>query len=208
VQAKLNELELDALTELINLGISNSALSLRAMVQEEVVLSVPLVMELSKEEAIAKLDAHDSKPHIAVQQDFQGDITGRALLIFPVVNSLELVRILAPKDLTLHELLNLEHEAFAETGNVLLNGCLSTIANTLQRTLAISLPEVLYGRGIELFEPTASADGDDRVLFSYINFSLKLRSVEGFIAMVLDTSSMVALKELIAAYIERTTGER
>ena len=39
----LNELELDALTELVNLGVSKAALSLREMVGEQVLLSVPSV---------------------------------------------------------------------------------------------------------------------------------------------------------------------
>ena len=37
---KLTELEKDALTELVNLGVSNAALSLREMVREEVLLLI------------------------------------------------------------------------------------------------------------------------------------------------------------------------
>jgi chemotaxis protein CheC len=41
--SRLNELELDALTELVNLGVSKAALSLREMIGEQVLLSVPSV---------------------------------------------------------------------------------------------------------------------------------------------------------------------
>ena len=37
----LDELELDALTELVNIGVNRAAASLRDMVGEQVVLSVP-----------------------------------------------------------------------------------------------------------------------------------------------------------------------
>ena len=51
----LTELELDALTELVNLGVSNAASSLHDLVDEEVVLSVPRVDIVTREVAIARL---------------------------------------------------------------------------------------------------------------------------------------------------------
>jgi chemotaxis protein CheC len=44
----LDDLEVDALTELVNLGISQSATSLAEMVREEVTLSVPKVALVSR----------------------------------------------------------------------------------------------------------------------------------------------------------------
>ena len=52
---ELSDLELDALTELVNLGVSNAAFSLREMVHEEVVLSVPKVQIVTREDAAANL---------------------------------------------------------------------------------------------------------------------------------------------------------
>ncbi len=85
----LNELELDALTELVNLGVSNAAVSLREMVREEVVLAVPRVVVITREEAIANIGEQESKRLVAVHQDFEGEIRGRAMLIFPEAKSLE-----------------------------------------------------------------------------------------------------------------------
>jgi chemotaxis protein CheC len=201
----LTELELDALTELVNLGVSNSALSLREMVREEVFLSVPNVTVVSRQQAVANLGETDANRLVAVRQDFEGDITGRALLIFPDTKSMELVRALVGGDLSLEEIMELEQEALAETGNVLLNGCLATIANALERPLRISLPEVLHGEGAEFFDLTHAREGDG-VLFIYINFTVKLRDISGYIAMLLDMPSLVMLKELLRAYIARTTG--
>lgn len=202
---KLNELELDALTELVNLGVSNAALSLRAMVREEVLLSVPRVSIVTRDVAVANLGEREAKRLVAVHQDFQGDIVGRALLIFPEAKSMELVRALVGGDLPLEEIMELEQEALAETGNVLLNGCLGTIANSLERTLRISLPEVLHGEAGDFFDlPHASAD--DSVLFIYINFQIKTRNIDGYIAMLLDLPSLVALKSLLNSYIHRATG--
>ena len=200
----LSDLELDALSELVNLGVSNAALSLREMVREEVVLSVPKVAVVTRSEAIANLDERDSRRLVAVQQEFEGDINGRALLIFPEVKSMELVRAVVGGDLSLEDITELEQEALAETGNILLNGCLATIANNLKRSLRISLPEVIYGEGADIFN--ASPEIADRVLFIYINFSIRHRDIQGYIAMLLDIPSLLTLKHLLAEFIDRASG--
>ena len=53
--ALLNELQLDALTELVNIGVSRAASSLREMVGSQVLLSVPNVSLETRAGAIAIL---------------------------------------------------------------------------------------------------------------------------------------------------------
>lgn len=202
----LTELELDALTELVNLGVSNAALGLREMVQEEVLLSVPNVSIVTREQAITNLGQRNANRLVAVHQNFEGDIRGRALLIFPEAQSMELVRAVVGSDLSLEDLMELEQEALAETGNVLLNGCLGTIANSLERSLRISLPEVVHGDGSEFFNLTPQPRVDDIVLFIYINFAVRKRDIRGYLAMLLDLPSLVVLKELLADFIHRMGG--
>ena len=201
----LTALELDALTELVNLGVSNAALSLREMVREEVALSVPEVAVVTRAQAIASLGESERRRLVAVQQDFDGDIRGRALLIFPEAKSMELVRAVVGGTLSLEDITELEQEALAETGNILLNGCLATIANNLQRSLQISLPEVIYGEGAELFNATPQIG--DRVLFIHINFAIRHRDIHGYIAMLLDIPSLINLKGLLGAFIDRFAGD-
>jgi chemotaxis protein CheC len=199
----LDELEIDALTELVNIGVSRAAVSLREMVSEQVFLSVPSVAVVSRGRAAELIAALKSEHLIAVRQAFDGEFSGRALLIFPESNSLELVRAVAGDHLSLDDILELEHEALAEIGNIILNGCIATIANLLQRSLRMSLPEIVRGVGPEFFELPASAE-DDVVLFIHINFSLKGREVSGYIALVMDVPSLAVVKLLVDAFIERT----
>jgi len=200
----LTELQLDALTELVNLGVSSAATNLSELVGEEVVLSVPRASVVTREEAIVNLREHGAKRLVGIHQDFDGDIRGRALLIFPEARSLELIRALVGAELSLDDIMELEQEALAETGNILLNSCLSTIANSLERNLKISLPEVIHGEGVDFFGQHSEAHGT--VLFIYINFAVKQRDIQGFLAMILDLPSLVMLCTLLDAYIERSTG--
>jgi len=203
----LDELELDALTELVNLGISQSAISLAEMVRDEVTLSVPNVALVSRDEAIRTLGEREAKNLVAVHQVFEGDITGRALLIFPEARSLELVRAVIGGSLSIEEIIELEQEALAETGNIILNGCLATIANQLQRNLKISLPEILHGEGKEFFNLAPPPDPGDVVMFIYIDFAVRRSDIQGYIAMLLDMPSIAALKNLLGEYIQRVAGD-
>jgi chemotaxis protein CheC len=203
----LDELELDALTELVNLGISHSATSLAEMVHEEVTLSVPKVSLLSREDAVRTLGERESKNLVAVHQIFEGDINGRALLIFPEAKSLELIRAVVGGDLSIEEIIELEQEALAEIGNIILNGCLATMANELRRSLKISLPEILHGESEKFFNLQSRHTPADSVLFIYINFALRNRDMHGYIAMLLDMQSIAALKGLLKGYIDRVSGD-
>ncbi|TCK19769.1 CheC inhibitor of MCP methylation [Ancylobacter aquaticus] len=202
----LSELQIDALTELVNIGVSRAAASLRELVNQQVLLSVPRVSLVSRADAIEILGASEDKGLVAVHQIFEGDITGRALLIFPEINSLELVRAVTGGVLPLEDIIELEQEALAETGNIILNGCLATIANMLHRSLKMSLPEILRGQGKDLFNLAPPPEDGDVVLFLYINFAVRERDIRGYIAMLMDMPSLEALQGLLDEFIERTAG--
>jgi chemotaxis protein CheC len=83
----------------------------------------------------------------------------------------------------------------------------ATIANMLQRSLKVSLPEVLRGSGPDLFELSDAAVSEQAVLFLYINFSIKQRDVRGYIAMLMDLPALASLKLLLGELIRREAGE-
>jgi chemotaxis protein CheC len=91
--------------------------------------------------------------------------------------------------------------AYAETGNIILNACLATIANVLRKPMRMSLPSVIRGDGATMFDTGAVVPDGDLVLFLYIDFTIKSRDIRGFIALLMDLPSIVALKEIINDFI-------
>jgi chemotaxis protein CheC len=203
----LDELERDALTELVNIGVSRAAASLRKMVDKQVLLSVPSVEVVSPSAAAALMGQQESDDLVAVRQEFAGSFSGQALLIFPEDNSLELVRAVVGEELDAAEVASLKDEALAETGNVILNGCLGTIVNMLNQSLQMSLPKVLYGDGKALFDVGDNPGDDGLVLFLYINFSIRDRNIRGYIAMMMDLPSLAVLKTLLGDFIVKVTAD-
>lgn len=201
----LDELERDALTEIVNIGVSRAASSLRKMVGRQVLLSVPSVEIVTQAAAASLIGQRETEDLVAVKQEFEGAFSGRALLIFPETKSLELARAVMGDEASTEQVLELENEALAETGNVILNNCLGTMANMLKQSLKMSLPEIVRGSGEHLFDHAADADKSALVLFLYINFSVQDRDIRGYIAMLMDLPSMASLKILIADFIDRVT---
>jgi chemotaxis protein CheC len=80
----LTELERDALGELANIGVSRAAGSLRKLVGQQVLLSVPGADVVTQKTAIAAIGEREGEDLIAVAQDYTGPFSGRALLIFPI----------------------------------------------------------------------------------------------------------------------------
>lgn len=197
----MTELQLDALTELVNIGVSRAAAKLAEMCGEPVTLTVPAVSTVTPDQASEMIGGARVGRLVAVEEAYSGDISGRALLIFPERNSLELVRAVAGDAVGIEDLPTLAPEALLETGNVVLQACLGMLANMLHRTLEIGTPKLIQGPAYELF-PRVSKQS---VLFVYINFSLRGRRIRGYIALIMEIPALVALKELIAELVRRET---
>src|SRR6187399_902318 len=199
----LSDLERDALAELSNIAMAKAANSLRQMVQNEVLLSVPSVEIITSAAATLLIAKPDNPKLVAVRQDFAGAFSGRALLIFPERNSLELVRAVVGRELPLDDIVDLEDEALAETGNIILNSWVATIANLLKSALKMSLPIVVRGNGRHMFEASTSS----LVLFLHIRFEIHQKEISGYVALIMDIPSLDALRSLIAVFIGSITGD-
>jgi chemotaxis protein CheC len=202
---EIQDLERDAVTEIANMAVGRAANSLRQIVGHEVLLSVPSVDILSYEAASRIVGKPANRSVVAVCQRFEGPFSGRALLIFPEANSLELVRAILGQELPLEDIVDLEDEALAETGNIILNSFVATMANVFKRELTMSLPRVMRGDGRELFD--AGSSEEDLVLFLYINFEISLKEIRGYLALLMDLPSLETLRALIQSYLESVSRE-
>jgi chemotaxis protein CheC len=199
----LTELERDALGEVSNIAMARAANSLRQMIEHEVLLSVPSVEILSQEGAARIVAKPDNPSLVAVRQDFSGAFSGRALLIFPEASSLELVRAVVGRQLSLADIVDLEDEALAETGNIILNSWVATIANLLKRALKMSLPVVVRGDSRRMFESVEARES--LILFLHIKFEIRNKEIRGYVALLMDIPSIDELRLLIADFVTSIT---
>ena len=121
----LDDFYVDAVAEVLNVGMGSAAAALSEMINDEVKLSVPGVEFVSRLEATYIIGRKAKTDVSGVHQHFQGAFGGDAMLLFPEEQSLELVRaVLQHDDMALQDLTDMEQEAMTEIGNVILNACL------------------------------------------------------------------------------------
>jgi chemotaxis protein CheC len=202
----LSEMERDALTEIVNIGVSRSAVGLRQMLGQPVILNVPSIEIVSRSQAARILGERETETLVVVRQDFSGAFCGRALLIFPASSSAALVQELVDTDLSAGARPEAENDALSETGNILINGCLGSMANMLHGQLDLSTPTVLRGSGHHIFDVDGPAQAAEAVvLVLYINFAVNTRNIRGYVALLTDMASLSTLRQLVVKFIAEVT---
>ncbi len=195
----LNELELDALAELFNLGVGQAADALSQLAGESVQLSIPEVQLLPKAEVVRRLGEAGDRRVSAVRQGFHGEIVTDALLMFPAEQSLQLVQIMVGDAVPLDQLGEMEQEALAEIGNILLNSVVASVGNALGIDFDGSLPEVELGVLSDVL--LANESVTEPLLSLQVRFEIASRSIVGHLAFLLDIQSSGRLEEKVAAFI-------
>lgn len=201
---RLTELELDALTEVFNMGVGQAADALSQLAGEPVALSIPQVQLLSKQEIIRQLTNDEDRRVSAVRQGFRGDIVTDAILMFPAEQSLQLVQIMVGGEVPLEDLGEMEQEALAEIGNILLNAVVGSVADNLEIMLDGTLPEVELGIVSDVL--LDGRDVTEPLLSLQVRFAIDSRQIEGYLAFLLDIQSSGLLEQKVAAFLKKLEG--
>lgn len=197
----LSELQRDALAELFNIGVGRAAASLSQMVREEVLLSAPQVGLYRPREAAEALLGSGLGKLSAVSQQFSGPFDAQALLVFPDANALEIVRLMVGEHLSIEELSEFEQEAMCEVGNIILNACISALADQFHIEFASTLPEHRFGDPVSLVADGQPEDADHVVLILQVDLRIAQRHIQGHIVFLLSVSSLCRLIECVDNYL-------
>lgn len=195
----LSSLQKDALCELFNISIGQSATALGEMLDDEVLLSVPEVRFLTVDEVTDFL-GKTSTTMYCIRQPFKGTFSGNALLIFPEERSLDLVRALVGELLIGNALAQVQHDALREVGNIVLNACISSLAQMLETPFECGLTTVDSGDSRKILGTRVQ---NHVVMLIQIRFALKQQNIEGFVVFVMNTTSYDGLLRGINGFITR-----
>jgi len=198
MQDELSTLEIDALTEMFNIGIGRAAHSLSQMVSQTVDLTVPKVAILPNETTKMKFSFNGENEVSAVVQDFSGDFNGQASLMFGKESGLKLVSALLENKIPLEALTELEQDSLVEVGNIILNACFGTVINFLKSSIKIELPEFIQGSIDRVFTFDSNNDWS---LYIKVNFSLPTENIEGHISFLMDITSLEIFQNSVRHFV-------
>lgn len=197
---KLDELQHDALVELFNQGVGQAAAAMSRIVREEVSMSVPMISFQTRNDVSNDLGSAEARRICAITQNYSGAFSTEAILMFPESKSLEIVRLMVGESFSMDELTEMEQEAMSEIGNIILNSCMSTLANVTGRELHGSLPVYRVGTGDEILGITANP-WNGLVLTLKIDFNIEKHQINGYVAFLLDVSALEGLQTYLDQYL-------
>ncbi len=193
----LEQLDLDALTELINMGVGRAAHALNDLTGSHIHLRVPSleIYRFGEKERLST--RFGSEPVAAVMQNFFGSYKGRAALIFPTESAVHLVTGVTGEEPEAEDLDAIQSGTLAEIGNIVINALIGTIGNILGNRLEFDLSEYHRDTIINLIQDSTTEGESSFILVSEVHFLIEKLDISGHIILTFDIDSLEALFMLI-----------
>jgi len=198
----LDDFYVDAVAEVLNVGMGSAAASLSEMIDDEVKLSVPGVEFVTRLVAADHISGKAKTDVSGVHQHFQGAFGGDAMLLFPEEQSLQLVRaVLQQDDMTLEDLTEMEQEAMTEIGNVILNSCLCSMADMFGKEMRGEIPEFVQGSINQVLTDDGNNQTEAIVLLLNMDFAVDKKNIQGYVTFLMDVDEVIQLKQNIQEFL-------
>ena len=181
----------DAIRELINIGVGRAAGMLNEITQCPIILHVPSISIESLEKLSGNQEANT--PSLStVSLHFQGPMSGVVALVFPPKSAAFLISLMTREGETVQDLDIIRIEALKEVGNIIVNAVMGSISNVLEQYLKYSLPNY-QEITIHALAKSMKKTSDDRVVLANAHFHLEGTTIDGNILLILEIGSMDAL---------------
>ena len=195
---ELNNVQHDALVELLNIGFGRAGASLSTLTQQRVLLEVPHVAVHPVTHLNQSLGKLVNERVASVHQVFSGPVAGDALLLLDPIAAATLTELLTDVPPLSMDLDPSAREVFTEVGNIVLNACIGTFGNMLEVPMSFSVPDVdvtdvhnVIDRMLE------TGDALRYALVITAGFRLRESAVTGYVVIVLTVQSLKRLLEAL-----------
>jgi chemotaxis protein CheC len=196
---ELNNLQMDVLKEIGNIGAGNAVTSLAKMIDKRVDMAVPKARILGFDKVTQILGGEEILV-VGILLSVTGDLTGNIMFILDINAARQLVNILTNNmDRTSLEFDDLELSALKEIGNILTASYLSALAGLTNLRILPSVPELAIDMAGAILSVPAIEFGKvgDSVLYIETEFSEGITKVFGDFLLIPDVDSYeVLLKAL------------
>ena len=188
---QLNEVQHDALVELLNIGFGRAGASLSRLTGHRVLLEVPQVSIHPIHQLHGFLEEVVEDEVASVHQVFSGPVAGDALLMLDPVAASALKELLTSEPALPLALDASTREVLTEVGNIVLNACVGTFGNLLQMQIGFSVPSIDVATVEAVLDSIESSqDGFRYALVVTAGFRLRDAEVTGYVVIVLSVQSL------------------
>ena len=190
--SQLNEVHIDVLKEIGNIGAGNAATSLSQMLNREVDLVTPVVRILDITEADRALGGPET-PVVAILAELYGDVKGIMMFVIEQEFTKSLLQtLLGESDPGEGGLSEMESSALSEIGNIMIGAYAASIASLSGLVIKMSVPAVTVDMAGALLTVPAAEMGSvsDKIIFIEDDFLNAGRTVSANMMLVPDIASL------------------
>lgn len=164
---ELNEIHIDVLKEIGNIGAGNAVTSLSQMLSKRIDMNVPEVSLLDYEDVINSIGGAENVV-VGILVSFEGDINGviffllRKEFVHLILNSLLGTELQGFEDIS-----DMEMSALSEIGNIMVSSYVNSISSLTNMVIDITVPCINIDMSGALLDAVTAefADAADKVIF-------------------------------------------
>lgn len=185
---KLSSLQIDALTEAVNIGVGRAASAMSDLTGTRIDLVVPVVSVVELQQLQPDPISLHERSTAVIYQDFQGEISGRAMLCFPQLSGVKLVQLLSGLNME-PDTLDLElRGVLTEVGNIVLSGVLGTLGSAIGSDFMYTVPQFSLNVSLRdmLLEMCRVDGGSHHALLADAHFRIAERDINGSVMVLFE----------------------
>ncbi len=199
---QLNQDQIDALEEIINIGVGRAASTLYDMIEQHIELRVPKVIICDETTLSDNISGAKETLDTSVAQGFDGAISGKAMLAFPESSGTNLAKMLSDPDIEEDELESDLAGILEEVGNIFLNSVLGSIANLFEDDFQYTVPEVHDGVPVSVLLTSAVNKSECFYLVADTRFDVADSEISGSLLLVFNTGEFSSLLDKLCQVVE------
>ena len=198
----LNNLHLDALREIGNIGAGNAATALAGMINKRIDMNVPSVKILNFNDVCTVLGGEEMVV-AGVYFEVDGDIVGNIMFLLELKSAKVLTNILMGRDDYNKELDEMDYSALKEIGNILSGAYISSLSSLTNLNIKISIPSLCIDMAGAIISVPAIQFGymGDKVLLIETILQDGSNTVKGNFFLIPESKSFKTLLNSLGVYI-------
>lgn len=189
-----DDIFLDVLREIGNVGSGNAATALATMIDKKIDMAVPRVNILDFKD-VSKILGDIEKPIVGIYFEMSGDIEGNIMFTLDIESAKNLVNMLFGREESEvdeeDEMSEMDVSALSEVGNILAASYINSLSQLTQLNLKISVPSVAIDMAGAVLSVPAIQFGHigDQAIFIETQFDEGGRTISGDLFLVPEIDS-------------------
>lgn len=196
---ELNEIHIDILKEIGNIGAGNAATSLSQMLSKRIDMNVPEVSLLNYDDVIDSIGGAENVV-VGILVSFEGDIDGVILFLLKkefvhlILNSL-----LGTELNSFEQISEMEMSALSEIGNIMVSSYVNSISSLTSMTIDITVPSLNIDMSGALLDAVTAefSQAADKVIFIREKYFCQDETIYSHMLLL---PSMTSLKILLKRF--------